>query len=363
MAGGWFAGWTGLTALGAGAVSLVIVSIALASGTTSGGVHLESQDLRVTRGEQAVVRVSLSLRGSRRSLSLVEGDPHAASRTLDIPRHRAPRPMVLNFPIDTTSRGAHVLGPFTVVRADPWSIVRRVVCHTEVGTLLVHPRTYPVRPSLIPGDRLVQAESMTRKRGDDQFFALREYTSGDEARNVHWRSSARLGRLVVKQKVVAATDGVLVVLDVDSTSYSAERAFQENYLSQRFEAAVEVAASLCAALAEDAERLHFVTTARGAPAVAVSGLGSQHRVLDLLAVVSAVPPVDTEPEQLSAIARRTQCSSVFVVSSSPSRSLTSSVRMTGSAATSVLVRVAGSGSTVESQDVRVINVMSAADLA
>ena len=73
---------------------------------------------------------------------------------------------------------------------------------------------------------------------------------GDDLRRVHWRSTARLGNLMLRQDEVRVSEVATVLLD---TRAGAHR-------DDSFERALEVAASLTAALVEDGRRLRFVTT-------------------------------------------------------------------------------------------------------
>jgi uncharacterized protein (DUF58 family) len=63
---------------------------------------------------------------------------------------------------------------------------------------------------------------------------LRDYVVGDDLRLVHWRSSARTGRLVVRHNVDTSQPYTVVLLDQRAGRYTAES----------FEAAVDVAASV-----------------------------------------------------------------------------------------------------------------------
>jgi uncharacterized protein (DUF58 family) len=79
--------------------------------------------------------------------------------------------------------------------------------------------------------------SDTSPQGNVTFHRLREYVEGDDLRLVHWRSTARTGRLVVKHNVDTSQPYTVVLLDQRQSRYPAGPA-------EPFEAAVDVAASV-----------------------------------------------------------------------------------------------------------------------
>ncbi len=104
------------------------------------------------------------------------------------------------FPVPTARRGVLEIGPARTVRADPVGLVRREVVWTDRTQLFVHPRTIGI-PSMSTGlirdlEGLADADLAA---SDVSFHALREYLPGDERRHIHWRSTARTGRYMVRQ--------------------------------------------------------------------------------------------------------------------------------------------------------------------
>jgi uncharacterized protein (DUF58 family) len=334
---GWVLAWPELTVLGVACLVPVLVALLFATGGSRVEVTSDVSDFRVVRGEAANLRVDLFPTGLRRRLlRLVEGPPASPRRSFAV--RLAAAGVTVPVPVDTSRRGLHPVGPFTLVRGDPWSVVRRDVGTSAEGTVLVRPRTHPVRPGFAAVHRQGDSEAMTRRSGDDHFFALRDYVLGDEPRTVHWRSSARSGRLVVKQKVAASVDGTLLVLDVDITAYPSVEAFGEGFREERFEEAVEVIASLCRARAADGQRIRLATTGRAQPQLGVNP--AVPAVIDALAVVGPLQPMDCDPVGLPALARRTHCSHLLLVTGAPSAELVAAVRRCGSLSP-VVVRVGG----------------------
>lgn len=343
-------GWPELTGIAAVLVLLVVVSSVGWTWCPAVSVELDRRVVSVVRGEPARLLVTVTSDGRRPRLRLSEGPVEEPVRTVAVPS--GTEAATVPVPVDTSRRGQWSVGPFTAVRGDPWSFVRRIAGASGTASVIVRPRIHPVRPTLLSLAREASG-SATRRRGEDTFFALREYAFGDEPRTVHWRSSARTGQLVVKQYVAEAAEGLLVVLDTDASAYGSGRSFGEAFVPERFERAVEVAASVCAARSQSLERVQFATTTRRSPVQTAGASGTPQALLNALAVVDAVAPVDSAPEELSALIRRTRCSTVVVVSGSPSPVLTSAAR------SSLLIRVGDSLRTTS----RTMDIRSAGDLA
>lgn len=359
---GWLAGWPELTALAAAAIALVVIVTVLAGRTPSVQMTLEQTALHVVRGQEASVRMTLQLGRRRRWLRVVEGSPGAPVATSPLWKPDRDGPLALRLPIDTSARGERVIGPYTVVHGDPWSIVRRVAARAEGGVLTVHPRTVDVRRSALPALQHGESEFASRRAGDEHFYALRDYVLGDEPRKVHWRSSARAGKLVVKQQVSSAPYNTVIVLDTDASAYASDDQFGSNWLPERFEAAVEVAASFAVAHAERAEQLHVTTTSRGAR-VTSAAAGATDAFLHALALVDAVPPVDTAPEEIMPLVRRTHCRLLLLVTGTPGQRTVGAMSTIAPIVSSVTVVRVASRRRETLHGLRVLDLDGLADLA
>ena len=314
---GWRAGWPELMALGAATLTLVVLCILVAGRRPRASmVVAEQSTLRVVRGQPAAVSMTMTLSGRRQWTRLVEGPVGTPGQTLRIPRPGADGRIILRVPLDTSVRGQRRIGPYSVVHGDPFGVVARVAGRAAGGVVTVQPRVHQVRRSLTTTFNQGDSANASRRSGDQHFHALREYVLGDEPRTVHWRSSARAGKLVVRQQVSSASTGTTIVLDVDSSAYGSASRFGAGWDSERFEMAVEVAASLAAAQGGSTDQVHLVTTARGA-AVTSAPSGAVNALLDALSVVRALPPLETAPEELPALVRRTRAAHVILVTGAP----------------------------------------------
>lgn len=358
---GWDAGWPELTALGAAAISLVVLVVVVAGRRPRVHVALDTAALRVVRGQPATVRMTLDLPRRWRWLRVVEGSPSAPAATSPVRKPDRRGELSLKLPVDTSRRGERPIGPYSVVHGDPWSIVRRVAVRAEGGVLTVHPRTVAVRRSALPALQQGDAAAASRLRGEEHFHALRDYVLGDEPRTVHWRSSARAGKLVVKQQVSPAPNNTMIVLDADASAYGSDDKFSGGWIEERFETAVEVAASLAIAQADRVEQVHVVTTNRGASLTSAAA-GATDSFLDAFAAAIAVPPVETAPEEIVPLVRRTHCRLVMLVTGTPGFHVVTAMRAVAPVTSSLTVVRVASQRREPLPGLRVLDVDRAEDL-
>lgn len=112
-----------------------------------------------------------------------------------------------------SQRGRYVFTAFRISTKFPFALFRAsryVEHHSEVV----------VYPALIPLSHLPQALSaavgehaLSRLGRSGNFHALREFRSGDDPRDIHWRNSARRKRLMVREYEVEAVQQVTLYID------------------------------------------------------------------------------------------------------------------------------------------------------
>ena len=116
-------------------------------------------------------------------------------------------------PVTFPRRGVYRQDTFRIVTRFPFGFLqkaRRLDLKTEA---LVYPSVEPTQEfmEILPG---VQGalESLSKGRGQD-LYALRGYVPNDSVRHVHWKASARLGSLMVREFTREDDCRVLLVLD------------------------------------------------------------------------------------------------------------------------------------------------------
>lgn len=251
--------------LAVGALVLLLVAFFLVVGGGPVGARVLAPP-RVERLSDTVVRVDAeATRAHRRGLRLRDVGGSTYPVVWDATGVHA------DIPLDTRRRGPVSLGPWVLERVDPWGLMRRRVGSLEGVALLVVPRVRPVSLAALPST--LTDFSGSAEMGTTTFATLREYVIGDELRHVHWRSSAKTGKLMMRQYVDITRPRITLVLVAEERAYTS---------ADEFEEAVDFIASLAAVASSSGLDVEVVTTAGER---ASHGGGRSTAVLDLLALV------------------------------------------------------------------------------
>ena len=117
----------------------------------------------------------------------------------------------------TRRRGFYVLGPIEVNMSDPLGIHQRKVELPVFTNLLIYPKAPELGFFEVLGDgTLIQVgvETLLLPGHSEEFTSLREYHEGDNPRRIHWPSSARHERFLVKEFREEITTEVSLILDM-----------------------------------------------------------------------------------------------------------------------------------------------------
>ncbi|WP_129336850.1 DUF58 domain-containing protein [Cellulomonas endophytica] len=174
-----------------------------------------------TAGEPATVRTLVRTPYDATGSVLVGARLHEGAdeelkggRPLAIRAARVPFGAALTSTVHPVRRGVWELGPLTVTRTDVFGVVRVRRAVGGVTAVRVWPRTVPLAAprDTLPAEPERAALGALSPAADDA--ALRDYREGDDLRRVHWRTSARLGELVVRTDERSGTRPATVLLDV-----------------------------------------------------------------------------------------------------------------------------------------------------
>ncbi|MGO2542648.1 MAG: DUF58 domain-containing protein [Specibacter sp.] len=203
------------------AVLLLLIAIAFILGKSMYAVKLDMARTRVAVGDNAVGSIAVANTSPRTVLpAALELPVGQATALFHLPRMHAGQVHEDLFTIPTTRRAVITVGPVRSVRTDPLQLLRRQVLWTDPTDLYVHPRT-----TALDGPAagfLKDLEGLTTKdlsSSDIAFHALRDYVPGDDRRHIHWKTTARTGKLMVRQFEETRRSHMAVALSVNTDEY------------------------------------------------------------------------------------------------------------------------------------------------
>jgi uncharacterized protein (DUF58 family) len=204
--------------------------------------------------------------------------------SMSVPALGPGRNVELRYQVRALRRGVHDVGPVREERRDLFDLAVRTVDHALADTVWVHPVIHDLGP-VDHVARMMLPYTTHRSVSDDplaEFRTLREYSPGDDPRLVHWPTSARLGRLVVKDFLELRRSARLVVLETADTALTVPE----------FEEAAEIAGSLAAqGLAENL--VTILRTTDSAHPGPLDPLRDRSGMLQLLASVRRTTKAET----------------------------------------------------------------------
>lgn len=275
-------------------VALSFLTVRLSSGTISarrnvGAVRLRpgtTSDVLIELRNDSRLPTGVLLVDDRCHPGLqphTRGTPAQVSPRFVVPGIGAGRMLALGYTLHPRERGGYEVGPLRVRIRDPFGLCQRVQRYEHTNRVVVYPPIEPVGGGLSRGTHQGSETSDTRRlfNAGHEFYALREYVTGDDIRQVHWPSSAHRGKLMVRQLELPWQPEATLLCDTRRGAHAGIGP------EDTLERAVSVAASLVWHLAERRYELRLLTEADIRPPQAES----RHTLLDRLAQVG---PSQTE---------------------------------------------------------------------
>ncbi|WP_312173839.1 DUF58 domain-containing protein, partial [Microbacterium sp.] len=243
-------GWVEAWAVAAIALVLLIVCIPFILGAHDYRIDLELDRDRVVAGAEIGATLDVRNNGERLSLPGVVDVPVGEGLVeAHVPLLRPGAHHREQLTIAAHRRGVIDVGPMTITRGDPIGILRRELRWPDVQRIHVHPVTVRL-PSTSAGliRDLEGTPSTALVDADLSFHAVREYVVGDSQRHVHWKSTAKTGKLMVRQYEESRHARIAIILDLDAESYESD---------DEFENTVSAAASLALQGVRDGREVLF----------------------------------------------------------------------------------------------------------
>ena len=282
----------------AGVVALVLAAMRVAWRPPH-VVSIRVPNERIVAGQTAVGEISVRNERARSVRSgIIELPIGTGTGEFVVPPLGAHETWDEMFLISSRHRGLINVGPARAVRSDALGLLRRVRMWDEPVLLHVHPRTVRV-PFDATGFQLDVEGVATGKlsSSDVSFHALRDYEPGDDRRAVHWQSTARMGKLIVRQYEETHRSHHVIVLDTSRDAWDHDA----------FETAVSVAGSLGLANLRESRPVSLTTTEGWLPS------GVAMRMLDALSEVKARSFGDLSRRVREAVAQRPGVSALTLI--------------------------------------------------
>ena len=161
----------------------------------------------------------------------------------------------VTYQVRSDVRGRFEIGPMTVRVNDPFGLVELGRSFASTVPLVVTPRIVPLPPIPVSGALLGSGDNRPRAfaAGSAEDVTVREYRQGDDLRRVHWRSSAKVGELMVRREEQPWQSRATLFLDNRTIAH------QGHGVASSLEVAVSAAASIAVHLSQRGFAVRLVT--------------------------------------------------------------------------------------------------------
>jgi hypothetical protein len=244
----------------------------------------------------------------------------------------------IDYAVQADVRGKYEIGPMRVRVGDPFGLLELHRTFTKTASLVVIPATEPLPAIPLHGAWTGTGDNRPRPfaAGSAADVTVRDYRVGDDLRRVHWRSTARVGALMVRREEQPWQSRCTLFID------NRARSHRGNGPHSSIERAVTTAASLAVHL-----------TAQGFQVRLVSALGeeiehgwhdgdvraSARPLLERLAVMPTVDALDLYTGWVDESVTAGMCVAVLGAVDGHDRAFLSGLHHRGSASYAVVLDV------------------------
>ena len=115
-------------------------------------------------------------------------------------------------------RGRFQLGPVKITTSDPFGLFEMERFLEATSSVVVYPATVPVTQFILPAGLLPGGDALRRRTHyvTTNASGVRDYAPGDSFNRIHWRSTARRNRLVVKEFELDPLADIWIVPDMSA---------------------------------------------------------------------------------------------------------------------------------------------------
>lgn len=182
--------------------------------------------------------------------------------------------VTLEYRLRCPRRGYHRIGPLLMESGDLFGLQRRFRTGVRQDYISVLPTVAYIDTFNIATKRPQGPVRLSNRIYTDptRINNIREYVPGDPLNTIHWKATARTGKLHVKTHEPSSVIGGTLALDLHEASYKPERR------GERMELAITTTASIAYLLQLSGEQVGLITNARDAAEAARYDV-AQHEAL------------------------------------------------------------------------------------
>jgi len=199
----------------------------------------------------------------------------------------------VSYRIPALGRGRYTVGPLRLRLSDPFRMVDLTRSFTATSTFVLTPAVEALPGVVLPrswdAGENAGSHSIGTRGADDA--STREYRRGDDLRKIHWRSTAKIGALMVRHEERPWQGHTALLLDARALAHESRPA-EAGKVDLRDSSSLEWAISCTASVAA-----HLLAGGREVDLIAGRG-GARHtgqdagRLLDTLAALESSPDRD-----------------------------------------------------------------------
>jgi uncharacterized protein (DUF58 family) len=199
----------------------------------------------------------------------------------------------VTYRIPGLGRGTYSVGPLRLRLSDPFHMVDLTRSFTATSTFVLTPYVEPLPSLVLPRSWDIGENAGSHSIGvhgaDDA--STREYRQGDDLRKIHWRSTAKVGALMVRHEERPWQGHTALLLDTRASAhdkYASTQPLADSREQSSLEWAISCAASIGAHLLARGRELNLIA---GTGGTRHSGVDAS-RMLDSLAELPPSPDRD-----------------------------------------------------------------------
>ena len=247
---------------GTDAMFPVAVGLALAPAAAWGWVRLLDRPMRLRRraghlelveGQSFAVGLEVTADGGPLPSRAVVVD-RVGKRPVSAQVVRSGRVLRGRYEVVSAFRGRYRLGGAELVMGDGFGLAEARIALDRSDEVIVYPRVYPLEGLFTDagGSSGEQGRALLHRTAGYDLHSIRDHQQGESLRRVHWRSTAKRRKLMVKELQDTPRDEASVLLDGDAQALAGEAP------ESTFDYQVRAAASLLHRLVESGQRSSLV---------------------------------------------------------------------------------------------------------